>query len=781
MQKKLQVTVQKIESGMPLSKGEWMEFAHFEAEGEQKQQRGDLYVLLSLKGRWGLTGKSLLEDFLRNLHDYYYQNPETQILPNLEQAVKFAHRRLITTLKAEDQTNTFFNLLTYISWGNILYIAQVGNAKAALLRKEKIEFIGSENAEDLKEELFSNHIHTASGLVKEGDLLILGLPSFWKEVDLSKLKSWLVQKNLETATTKIKQLLIEKKVGLAKAVIVSFNIGIFPSQEEVIQIKLPLQEEESFWKKKLQQLTLRIQEKIKILRNKLVQLKQKSNPVDMTSNQNNPPKALSPEVFVNMEKEGSVEPKIPERQEIETPETVFPTNIEGKPESSLQTEQLKENIESSLESKSLDTTQKLPFFQPIMKFFTKKGQQVLKQFNLIKTQLLMSQKGGKSNKGLFDKEDPNTYLKQSFVARLFMKRGWLVVILLCIALVLSVFFTNKLKQKNESQSQNEPLYQNTLSSLEEAKRVSFSDSQRQEVYQKGTEAIVTLEKNNFDSEKVSQLKVKLQELTDVIFQINHVSEPKVIADLSLKKENISAQSFALVNPYFYILDALTQTLFIVNIENGTTEETTLSSGEAKIQSLIQNKGELYGFSEQGIKRYKSDQKQFDLIISKSDQWQKVISLAQYYGNFYLLDVQAKGIWKYIPVDQQFSEIGSYLKQIPDADFSKGVSLTTDGSVYVLLSDAQVWKFTFGERTDFTLSGIDKNLNEPIQILSQEDFKNIYILDRGNQRVVIFNKDGKYQKQYVGDDWSDLKAMEVEAKEKKLYLLNKAQILEISLN
>ncbi len=59
------------------------------------------------------------------------------------------------------------------------------------------------------------------------------------------------------------------------------------------------------------------------------------------------------------------------------------------------------------------------------------------------------------------------------------------------------------------------------------------------------------------------------------------------------------------------------------------------------------------------------------------------------------------------------------------------------------------------------------------------YKNIYILDSGNNRVVVINKKGEYQSQYVNNEIKDVEDMVVDRSEKKIYLLLGSKIYEIA--
>lgn len=114
-----------------------------------------------------------------------------------------------------------------------------------------------------------------------------------------------------------------------------------------------------------------------------------------------------------------------------------------------------------------------------------------------------------------------------------------------------------------------------------------------------------------------------------------------------------------------------------------------------------------------------------------------------------------------------------------------VSMAIDGNVYVLTKGGAVLKYYSGKKeSDFSLKGLVKPLNQPAQVYTSADLSNLYILDRGNERVVIFGTDGLYKKQFklkAGvSSWNDLKALTVTKDEKSLFVLSGSKVYKIAL-
>jgi len=76
--------------------------------------------------------------------------------------------------------------------------------------------------------------------------------------------------------------------------------------------------------------------------------------------------------------------------------------------------------------------------------------------------------------------------------------------------------------------------------------------------------------------------------------------------------------------------------------------------------------------------------------------------------------------------------------------------------------------------------LDKPLSNPIKIYANTDFDNIYVLDKGNSRVVVFDKTGSFKAQYLAGVVKNASDFEVLEADKKVLILNNNKIFQIDL-
>jgi hypothetical protein len=119
----------------------------------------------------------------------------------------------------------------------------------------------------------------------------------------------------------------------------------------------------------------------------------------------------------------------------------------------------------------------------------------------------------------------------------------------------------------------------------------------------------------------------------------------------------------------------------------------------------------------------------------------------------------------------------------NVDFGNTRSFAVAYSLYLVKNDGTIAKYTSGNKDTFNLTGDTKQLNTPLQILADIDFDNIYVADKGNQRVVSYTKNGAFVKEYTSTTpgkWDDLKSIGISPDEKTLYVLAGTTVYEIAL-
>lgn len=202
----------------------------------------------------------------------------------------------------------------------------------------------------------------------------------------------------------------------------------------------------------------------------------------------------------------------------------------------------------------------------------------------------------------------------------------------------------------------------------------------------------------------------------------------------------------------------------------------IDNGKASLFSFDEKY--IYFLENENINSFEKAGKKNKVLIENNKDWKKPVAVNAYFDNLYLLDKNNNQIFKFVKLNNGFSKT-NYLKD-SSIDLSLAADMTIDGSIYVLITNGNVLKFTKGAKESFKLSGLETPLKNPTKIYTNLDIKNIYVLDTGNSRIVVFGKDGGYQAQYQNSMISEAKDFEILENDKSIYLLIKNKVYQLDL-
>lgn len=292
----------------------------------------------------------------------------------------------------------------------------------------------------------------------------------------------------------------------------------------------------------------------------------------------------------------------------------------------------------------------------------------------------------------------------------------------------------------------------TREQMESAKKfIGINDNLARDILSQAKNYFLSQAEQVFGHNWQDQKTPEAQKLKSVLLELdNQLALASRIYSLSALE---SFSDFSLLRPDATIADAALRSNQIVVVDSrnaavyslATKTKTVNIIGGAedfKLNPLIDFSGTRYFvFTPNGIYSEKK------LIIKPSEKWGQIKGLQTFAGNLYLLDTANSQIWKYQGTDFGFEDASAYLR-LGGADFSKVTSFAIDGAIYVLSSSGHIVKFSGGYAEDFSISGLETPLSNPTSIFTSDETQNIYILDSGNNRVVVLDKKGVYQAQYL---------------------------------
>lgn len=257
--------------------------------------------------------------------------------------------------------------------------------------------------------------------------------------------------------------------------------------------------------------------------------------------------------------------------------------------------------------------------------------------------------------------------------------------------------------------------------------------------------------------------------------------PTLFYDVTLLRKGAVASGIAVREDVLAILDKNAQTVYTVLLPTKSGQMIASGGDILGLSHVATGVDTLYVVGEKGVVQVLIAEKKQNLVAPKLKEWGEIRAIVTYGGNVYLLDTAKSRIWKYTGGEKGFSEIREYLTPDNLPDLSLGSSLAIDGSLWVGTEDGRVLKFTQGKEDSLRIQGVDPPFGQSLRIFTDDTLKNLYILDSQNRRVVVLEKDGIYNAQYLWDEaLDDVADFVVSERHKKILLLAGGKIFEIAI-
>ncbi|MFA5270291.1 MAG: hypothetical protein WC400_01615 [Patescibacteria group bacterium] len=166
----------------------------------------------------------------------------------------------------------------------------------------------------------------------------------------------------------------------------------------------------------------------------------------------------------------------------------------------------------------------------------------------------------------------------------------------------------------------------------------------------------------------------------------------------------------------------------------------------------------------------------------SGNWNNAVDIIAYTDKLYLLDPDNNNIWKYKRLTDGYTRIAPYFEDNSSIDLKGVTDFEIDGDVYTLNSGT-ITKYTSGQKVDFSLRdvpGYTGNLGTVNDIFTGVGTSGLYVLDAANNRVLVFGKDGAYQRQYIFSGITSPTNIYADETAKNLWILAGTQVFRLDL-
>jgi hypothetical protein len=349
--------------------------------------------------------------------------------------------------------------------------------------------------------------------------------------------------------------------------------------------------------------------------------------------------------------------------------------------------------------------------------------------------------------------------------------------LLLIALVINISLLDmEQDQENKTKRINELLskIENNQNKIE-ANLLYQNEEGAKELANKNRPLIKELEEmvqpEERKEKKYQDIFSKQEELLQELRHAINLEGAEHLFALTDLRENPDASDLVLNNNNIYNIDLENNTGSVI-----TGIEDTIDSPRYPVE--IENN--IHYLDENNILQLNANSEKLSEISldSSSADMGSISSMASYANNIYLLDTGNNQIYKYQKQAEAFSSEREWLQE--QVDLTNAIDLAIDGNIYILNKNGEIKKYLQGEEVELGMNAPEPPFQQASKIKVSETMNEgyIYVLEPKQNRLVIFNKEGKFLMQYKDSGFSDLKDMAIDEKNKKIYLLNADSVYRI---
>lgn len=348
-------------------------------------------------------------------------------------------------------------------------------------------------------------------------------------------------------------------------------------------------------------------------------------------------------------------------------------------------------------------------------------------------------------------------------------------VLILFLLVVSVFFGLRQKKTNDFTRNSEESLNQAVASYEKSiSEFEIDVKSSRELFVLSKETAEKLKNDGYKSDKLEELLNNInQNEANILGEIQ--AETDELLDLTLQVNGFEGKTLTSTNENIFIFDPTEKNVVQVDYDGKNAKVFAKKEDIGDAESIASYEDRLFTLEEEGIY-------EIDKTRTRVKELEIEDSLFYLYSaNIYLLDRSANQIYRFAGSGKTFGDKSDWLAPGIEADFSKVTDIVIDGSIWLLSSSGKVTKFTNGNPISITLEAIVDPLENPTAIYTNEELKQVYILEKGKGRVVVIDKTGEFKLQYVSEEIKNATDLVVSEEEGKIILLTGSKLIYLPLS
>ncbi len=260
-------------------------------------------------------------------------------------------------------------------------------------------------------------------------------------------------------------------------------------------------------------------------------------------------------------------------------------------------------------------------------------------------------------------------------------------------------------------------------------------------------------------DQLKQLESRLEKLTEI-----------TVVNLG----NLGADS-KLLKLGNYLATQVGSSIISFNLNSGTIQDGNLMSSESIFSAAYLKDQSALVYNGNALLLWDFEKKIFSQPFTLNVPQKENFAGMKYYSTnsrVYIVDKNLSQITSFLTSPTISKPIAS----VKNPALAKALDIAIDTNIYVLTNE-NILKFQSGKQTSFNFPFMVNKFSGQGKIYTEKDWKNIYILDIGNNRIIVLDKKGSLVSTLTNREFSKLKDFYVDEPSKTIYLLNDSSLLK----
>lgn len=349
---------------------------------------------------------------------------------------------------------------------------------------------------------------------------------------------------------------------------------------------------------------------------------------------------------------------------------------------------------------------------------------------------------------------------------------FLSALILLIAVIVNISVAIKYKNNKAEKQQAVFLLSQTQKLLADARTSLVYNDQKKAIdyFAQADENFKKINSKNLPKDNYNNVLSEIQEIKK---KIEKTKQAEVVNLGSLSKES------SLIKLPKFLATQTNGNIISYNKENGQIQDGALKCGQniifsvaLKADTLVINNGN--GLLVCDPTTGEIGQEFTNFVPDKT----LAVGLAYYpsNGRVYLLDKEKNQAVSFLINGKNIQKPVISLKDAPEISNTQDFAI--DGSIY-LLTGAGIVKYTAGRLAEFYMPYLSEPFSGKGKIYTEINFKNLYLLDKGNNRILIFEKKGNLISTLINDQFNKMDDFAVDEQNKTIFVLNDGNLLKVT--